>query len=185
MTHPRLARRYARALMSVAEEQKAVDTVANDFSLIDRALVMSRELKLMLASPVVRESRKNAVIREIFAKRISALTLAFLELLITKHREVHLQEMIAQYHALRDELRGVIAVDVHIAVDLEKRQEKALAEDLARRTGKTVQIRLVKDPAIMGGLVVKIGDTVLDASVRHQLAKLREAFAGAGRFTTT
>jgi F-type H+-transporting ATPase subunit delta len=170
--------------MSVAEEQRAVDTVADDFALINNALQHSRPLTLMLASPVVREPQKIAVVREVFRKRISALTLSFLELLITKHREIHLREMIAQYHDLHNEVRGIVTVDVYSAVDLEKRQEKALTAELARRTGKKVQIRLVKDPAIMGGLVVRIGDTVLDASVRHQLAKLRERFSGAGRFAS-
>lgn len=184
MTHPRIARRYARALMSVAEEQKAVDATADDLALIGRALASSRELHLLFASPVVSEGKKITVVRELFGTRIGPVTASFIELLIRKHRVVQLQEVIAQFLALRDELRGVIGVDVTAAVAIETKQEKALVKELERRTGKTVALRLAKDPAIMGGLVIKIGDTVLDSSIRHQLARLREVFAGTARTTT-
>lgn len=182
MKHAYLARRYARALMSVAEEHNTVDETADDLLLIGRALSISRDLKVLLASPVVREPKKIAVMREVFARRVGRLTQSFIDLLLRKHREVHLQEVIEQYHTLRDEMRGVITVDVTSAIDLQSKQEKALSAELARRTGKVVKLRLARDPDIMGGLVIKIGDTVLDASVRHQLAKLRDRFIGTARF---
>jgi F-type H+-transporting ATPase subunit delta len=176
MKNPRVARRYARALMSVAEERDEVDAVANDMAAIGRALRAAPELKQLLASPVVAESRKASVLREVFASRIGQVAMGFLDLLVRKHREVHLEEVVAQFQALRDELRNLITVDVTGAVMLEEDQQRELTARLERRTGKSVRLRIATDRTIMGGLMIRIGDTVLDASVRHQLVRLREQF---------
>ena len=177
--NPRVARRYAHALMDVAREQQAVDATSESLDLVGRAMAASRELQMLLASPLVAEGRKASVMRALFERRIDRLPMEFIDLLIRKHRERNLQEVIVQFHALRDELQNVVTVDVTAAVPLRPEQEQALREELERRTGKHVRLRLTSDPTVMGGLVVKIGDTVLDASVAHQLARLREQLAGA------
>lgn len=178
MKNPRVARRYANALMQVAVATKAVDRTAEDLGLVGRALKGSRELWLLLASPVVPETKKASIVNEMFGKRVSAPTMMFLDLLVRKHREVVLDEVIEQFHALHDEMLGLITVDVKTAVDLQPKQEKTLIAELERRTGKKVRLQVTRDPSIMGGLMVKIGDTVVDASVRHQLARLHESFTG-------
>lgn len=177
MKNPRVARRYARALMTVAEERDAVDSTSESMAMIGRALGSSRELRLLLASPIVPESKKASIVRELFQERAGELAMAFVDLLVRKHREVHLAEVINQFQALHDELRNIVTIEVTSAVALKPGQEKTLKAGLERRTGKSVRLRLAGDPGIMGGLVIKIGDTVLDASVTHQLARLREQFA--------
>ena len=184
MKNPRVARRYAKALMSVAEEQQSVDPVANDLAMMGETLAGSRELRSLLASPVIAESKKATVLKAIFGARVHAVTSGFVDLLVRKHREDVLQEMIEQYMALRDDLRGIMNVDVTSVHALEGNQEKLLAGDLAKRTGKSVRLHLKLDPAIKGGLVVRIGDTVLDASVRRQLERLRERFTGTAKVST-
>jgi F-type H+-transporting ATPase subunit delta len=177
MKNPRVARRYAQALMSVAQDLDAVDTASVSLAMIGRVLGASRELRLLLASPIVPESKKASIVRELFQGRVAEPAMAFLDLLVRKHREVHLAEVITQFQALHDELRNTVTVEVTSAVTLKRDQEKALKAGLERRTGKTVRLLLAGDPSIMGGLVIRIGDTVLDASVTHQLARLREQFA--------
>ncbi len=184
MKNPRVARRYANALMSVAEEQQAVDVVAGDVALIGNTLAGSRELRLFLASPVVSEFKKASVMKALFGGKIHAVASGFVDLLIRKHRESNLQEVIEHYLALRDELRGIMTVGVTSAGPLVRSQEEALARELGKRTGKTVKLHVKEDASIMGGLVVQIGDTVLDASVRGQLERLRERFAGTVRVSS-
>ncbi len=177
--NPRVARRYAHALMEVAADQQVVDEAGESLALVARTVAASRELRMLLASPLIAEGRKVSVMRALFERRIDRLSMEFIILLIRKHREGYLEEVIAQFHALRDELQNVVTVDVTAAVPLLPGQEKALRAELERRTGKHVRLRLASDPAVMGGLVVRIGDTVLDASVAHQLARLRTRLAGA------
>ncbi|MGA9119316.1 MAG: ATP synthase F1 subunit delta [Bacteroidota bacterium] len=184
MKNPRAAHRYAHALMEVAEEQNSVDRIADDMAMIGRSLAASRELQVFLGSPVVPEVKKMSALKELFSAKVNALTAMFLELLVRKGREVHLQEIVEQFLVLRDEVRGIMRVDVTSVVPLDKKQEELLTAELGRRTGKTVKFRLHSDPALMGGLLVRIGDTVLDASVRRQLERLRERFAGSTGVST-
>jgi F-type H+-transporting ATPase subunit delta len=181
MHNPRVARRYAIALMSVVREAKCVDTAADDMAQIERTLHASRDLEVMLASPIMSEGKKTAVLHEVFAKRVGQIPLAFMDLLVRKHRVINLREVATQFLALWDEQRGVITAEVTAAVELDAPHQQALKAELERRTGKTVKMLMKRNSAIMGGLVIRIGDTVLDSSVQHQLALLRERFIGSSR----
>jgi F-type H+-transporting ATPase subunit delta len=185
MKNVRVARRYAQALMAIAEEQKVVDDVAGDLADIGRVLATSRELRALLSSPVVREGKKKAVFLELWETRVNRTTMAFILLLTHKQREHVLQDVINEYHALRDEKLGVVGADVRTAVAMSAAQERDLGARLTRSTGKKVQVRAAVDPAIQGGLVVRIGDTVVDASVRRQLERLRKRFREGEPLTNT
>jgi F-type H+-transporting ATPase subunit delta len=176
MKNVRVARRYAQALMAVAEEQKVVDDVAADLTAMGTLLATSRELRVLLSSPVIREGKKKAVFQELWGTRVNRTTMAFVLLLTHKQREYVLQDVIKEYHALRDEKLGVIGADVQTAVPMSAAQEQDITARLTRSTGKRVQVRAAVDAAIKGGLVVRIGDTVVDASIRRQLERLRERF---------
>jgi F-type H+-transporting ATPase subunit delta len=185
MKNVRVARRYARALMEIAEEQKVVDDVARDLTDIGASLATSHDLRVLLSSPVVREGKKKAVFRELWETRVNRTTMAFILLLTHKQREQVLGDVIGEYQALRDEKRGVVGADVRTAVAMSAAQEQDLGARLTRSTGKQVRIRLSVDPAIQGGLVVRLGDTVVDASVRRQLERLRERFRAGESLTNT
>ena len=180
MRNIRAARRYAVALMAVAEEQKAIDRVAADLELIGSVVQNSREMQLLVASPVIAVGKKKAVFRELFAARVAKETVTFLELLLKNRREMLIPEIAVQFAALKDEKYGVVNVEVLSAVDLAPSQEQALREQLERYTRKIVRIRFSRDLSIKGGLLVRIGDTVLDISVKHQLEQLRQRFLGGG-----
>jgi F-type H+-transporting ATPase subunit delta len=178
MKNTRAARRYAVALMNVSEEQRAVDRVADDLQTIGAALAGSRDLRVMLASPVVSPMKKKAVFDDLFANRVGKETLTFAHLLIHKNREAVLPELIGEFRALLDDRRGLVHVDVATATPLTPAQESRLQQEMERFTGKNVQLRLALDPSIRGGVIVRIGDTVLDGSIRRQLARLREQLLG-------
>ncbi len=177
MRNTRVARRYAVALMAVAEEQKAIDGIAADLASVRDTASASRELRVLIASPVVSAGKKRAVLREIFASRIGRVSMAFLDLLVAKQREDLLIEIAEQFEALRDEKLGIVTADVTAATQLGPEQERRLGGGLEHYTGKRVRLRVVLDREIKGGLLVRIGDTVLDASVRRQLEVLRKRFA--------
>jgi len=177
MTHSRVARRYAAALMASTETEKTAEAVAQDLQMIAATLRDSRELRLLVASPIVRGPKKAGVFKALFASRVSSHTLAFLELLIEKQREEVLEEAIKQYMALRDIQMGIVNIDVVSAVELTRAQEDALRGQMERYTGKKVRLHASLDPGIRGGIVIQVGDTVLDASITRQLELLGQRFA--------
>ena len=176
MKNIRAAKRYAQALMSVAEDLKLVDQTASDLETIDGLLKSSKELRLLVASPIVSMKKKEEIFDAVFASRVGASTLSFLQLLVSKKRESSLPEIIEQFNALRDEKLGLVTVEVKSAVEFTPPQEQSLQVKLEQYTKKKVRVRFSLDTQIKGGLMVKIGDTVLDASIRRQLERLRERF---------
>jgi F-type H+-transporting ATPase subunit delta len=180
MKNSRVARRYASALLDEADQQKLTDVITRDLNLIAKTLSESREFRRFVVSPVVSESKKKKVFEELFGKRMSAQVLSFVNFLISKHREALLADIVEQFDALRDEKLGFINVNVTSAVEMLPPQERALQDQLERYTRKKVRVRFSLDKRIKGGLVVKIGDTVLDSSIRNQLELLRERLVHGG-----
>jgi F-type H+-transporting ATPase subunit delta len=176
MKNTRVARRYATALMHVAEHGKDIDAVAKDLEVVAQTATSSRDFKLLLASPVISPSRKRSIFSELFGKRFCKETMAFLNLLTTKSREGVLPEIIEQFRRLHDERAGITNVDVRTVLEFNYAQEKELKAGLERMVGGKVRLRFRVDPGIKGGIVVKVGDTVLDASVTRQLARMHERF---------
>jgi F-type H+-transporting ATPase subunit delta len=183
MKNFRVARRYARALMAVAEERNVLDRTAADLEIIRTLVRGSRELRLFLARPIVSEDKKRAVLRELFGPSLGLLTMEFINLLVDKRRESELLGIIEQFGEIRDEKLGIVNVDVTSAVELSSSQEQELSRRLEQQTRKRVRVRFTLDKAVRGGLLVRIGDTVLDASLRHQLDLLRERFTQGGPLT--
>ena len=176
MRKPRVARRYAAALMIVAEEQAAIERVAADAALILAAVRQSRELRVFLASPIISAGKKRTVVTEIFGSRIDTLTASFIQMMIAKQRESLLGEVMEQYEALRDEKEGIVNVDVRSAVALSGVQLEKLQAELQRYTRMGVRVRHAIAPELRGGLQFQVGDTVVDASIRRQLELMRERF---------
>jgi F-type H+-transporting ATPase subunit delta len=183
MKNTRVARRYATALMSSAASDTSVDVLARDLDLIGGTLASSRELRLLVASPVVKAGKKGEIFAELFGKTISKETQAFLDLLIDKQREEHLPAIITEFRVLCDVRRGIVNAHVTSAADISPAQEKLLQKELGRITGKDVRLSTAVDATLRGGLVVRVGDTVLDASLRRQLEILRERFLAGGTVT--
>jgi len=178
MKNLRVARRYAVALMESAEHQKSIDAIAKDLDLVGKTLHDSRDLQLLVASPVISSAKKRAVFDALFGSRVGAEALRFIYLLISKTRESILPDVISQFKELQDEKAGITNVEVRTVLELNYAQEKDLRARLERIIGKKVRLLFVTDTKIKGGLVVRIGDTVLDASVSHQLERMRALFSG-------
>jgi F-type H+-transporting ATPase subunit delta len=180
MKNTRVARRYALAFLKSTPDLTTAQKLAADLDLVRETVRRSREFRVLLSSPVVSVEKKRAILRQLFATKVREETLSFLDLLTEKRREALVPEVIEQFKVLLDEQMGIVNVDVVSAVDLTPPQQQAITKELERRVKKTVRLRMMKDAAIKGGLVVKIGDTVLDASVTHHLERLRQRLVGDG-----
>lgn len=174
MTNQTVARRYAQALYEKVAREQRVERVDEDIALIREALATSRELVVFFESPVISREKKEAVVEALFAERVEPSTLSFLRLLIEKKREALFADVVKAYRALRDEQLGIVEARARVASPLNEDEEHYLVQALERLTGVRVRLTVEQDAGLVGGLVVRIGDTVYDGSVRHQLASLRE-----------
>jgi F-type H+-transporting ATPase subunit delta len=155
--------------MELTNEQKKSDAVADDLQTVKNVLDASRELRQVLASPVIAQEKKQAVLRDVFKKKVGELVLGYLEQIVKKGRENILSDILTQYFIRRDEQLGIVRVSVRTSVEFSAKQEKELAKQLETMTKKKVEIVFSLDTSIKGGFVARVGDTVLDGSVKRQL----------------
>lgn len=172
----RIGRRYAMAVLSVAEAQNNVGTVLTDFSLIESVIKGSRELTAVLRSPIVKRDQKGRILQEIFKGKVSDQTLSLLSILSRKGREAYIDDVARELRSLIDEKNGLVTVEVRSAVNLGEIQSEDLRKKLETYTAKKIRINFSIDKELIGGLSVQIGDTVIDGSVKHKLEQLRQQF---------
>ncbi len=170
-----VARRYAGALFTVGT--KAGDAGAYGKQLLDLAgaLAQAPEAMRFFKNPVFSVEEKKAVLKQIMEKQgLTGAVANFANLLADKSRLASLPEIAADYKAMLDEANGIVSGKLVTAVALSDARQVALKEQLEKQTGKKLVLEYAADPEILGGLVLKIGDSVLDASLRAQLNILKE-----------
>lgn len=176
----RIAHRYALALMDIGRERNTVQKLADDLQIIADTLHASSELRAMLNTPVVRPDIKRKVLSQLFGKYISADLLKFIDLLVHKGRAGVLPSVVTEFMLLLDEQNNTIGAQITSAVPLADSAKKQIVDKLEQMTKKTVRASFASDAALRGGFVAKVGDTLIDASLQHQLENLREEFKQAG-----
>lgn len=172
-----VARRYAKALVeTVAEEELDFDAVQGDLEELAGVIEGNLDLKRLLYSPSIRYEVKKGILEDILGRvRPTDLSATFIRLLLEKGRLRYLASIAETFEYLANERRGRIKVNVTSAAPLAKRDLARLKEELKEATGKTVIIDTAVDPSLVGGLVVRVGDRVLDGSIKHKLAAMRES----------
>ena len=178
MRQSAIARRYAGALFQTARDMGAVDAVESDLGLITYTLESNPNLQEVIMHPLIPSSRKKEIVASVFADNVQDVTLDFLYLVIDKRRETILPDVEVEYVALANDYRNVATVQVTTAIALSPDEISLLRAKLESFLGKQVEIQLSEDPQLIGGLVVQIGDTVIDGSVRGYLTSLREKLMG-------
>ena len=178
-----VASRYARALVDVVlapASQLEPGRVREDLRSFEQALAGSTELANALQSPAVTRSRKRAVIARLGQPLgITGVAKNFLFVLIDHRRMAELSSIIAAFEKLVDERLGILQVEVTSAQELKQPQQDDLVRQLAAMTGKKIVLNLRTDNDLVGGLVVRLGSTVYDGSVRGQLEALGRELQGA------
>ncbi len=174
-----LSGRYAVALFDLARDGSALDTVADSLAGLKAALADSPEFKGLVNSPVLsREAAGKAIAAVAGAMGLDALTTKFLGVLAANRRLTQLPAIIRAYETLLSAHKGETRAEVTSARPLGKGQLQTLAKNLKARIGRDVSIDEKVDPAILGGLVVKIGSQMIDSSIRTRLNTLAQAMKG-------
>jgi F-type H+-transporting ATPase subunit delta len=168
-----IARRYAKALVQLAIEEGGVETFHAELTAFDALLAGNRNLWAILVSPAYRIEAKREMMRELIAKmELSATVKNFLLLVLEKNRLNYLPQIVVSYGMLADELSGVVRPTLTSAMPLDAGQVEEIKETLAKYTGKRVILKVEVDPALIGGVVTRIGDMAFDGSLKTQLTRI-------------
>jgi F-type H+-transporting ATPase subunit delta len=174
-----LSGRYATALFELARDTKTIDTVEASLANVRSALEQSSEFARLVASPLVsRKDAAEAVAASAAAMGIDTTTKNFLGVLAENRRLAQLPAIIRAFRSLAADHRGETTAEVISAHPLSASQVDALKQQLRTRIGRDVSIDLSVDPALLGGLVVKIGSQMIDSSIRTRLNTLAHAMKG-------
>jgi F-type H+-transporting ATPase subunit delta len=174
MRDPTIARNYAQALVSLAGKAKDLTGWGGMISDVADAIARDERLRLFLESPRVAVNQKNEVIGKAFQDRMPRLFVRFLQSVIRHRRHALIPQIAIEYQTLVDELEGRVHAEVTVSREPDKRLEKTVSDRLSKVLGKSVVPHFTVDATILGGTIVRIGDTVMDGSVRRKLARLRQ-----------
>lgn len=176
MKGTRAALRYAKATLSVAKDRGIVEEINKDMMLISDVVSESKDLLVMLKSPVIKNSVKRKVLEEIFSKKVNPLTMEVINLLFENDR-INLLPLVAkEYIIIYDYLKGIEKAIITTPVPLSKKLEKKFLDKITKITGKEINIENVVDPDIVGGYVLRVGDKQLDSSVVGMLNSVLHQF---------
>ena len=174
----RIARRHAKALLAIGREDGQAETYKEELGGFVKLLEEQKEFEQAISNPLYdTESRKKVLESLVERLGLSKLMTSFLFLLFDKGRILYLKDIYAFYEKLADELANIVRADLVSAVKLPNKSIAKIQAALSKRTGKEVRMEVRVDEALIGGAVTKIGDLVLDGSVRTQLMSLKESLA--------
>lgn len=179
MLKDQLAIKYAQALYELAAEKSMLSEAEQQLKELEQALTAYSDLATLLYHPRVDAKAKKAVLTQVFDGELADFVQRFLLLLIDKRRETILPVIFTEFQRLLNEARNMIEVDVITALPLDDAEHKALAEKLGIVTGKNVILKTKIDPSILGGVIVQIGDKLIDGSVARQLKTLQTVLINA------
>lgn len=165
--------RYAQSLLDVAVEKNQLESVYNDMLLVGTTIKDSRELSVLLNSPVIKSTKKASVLTALFGAKVGEDTTKFLQLVSERKRESLLEDIAFSFVALYKKHKNIIVAEVTSAVKLDDSQKQNIIKLL--KTDSTVEMLEKIDPSIIGGFVVRVDDKQIDASILRELSDLRVA----------
>jgi F-type H+-transporting ATPase subunit delta len=168
-----IGRNYAETLLELARRAGDLRGWGEMFDQVSDAMQRDRSLRIFLESPRVSAAEKNRIIGRAFEGQLPKPFVRFLQALVSHRRQMLIPEIAREYHTLVDEVEGRVHASVTVSREAGDSERESIAAQLSRAFGKEVVPHFAVNPEILGGLVVRVGDTVLDGSVRRRLATLR------------
>ena len=174
MNEATIGRNYAEALIALGRKNDEVEAYGALLNAIALAMREDQTLRTFLESPKLAASQKIGILEKALGRKVPRLFLRYVETVIQKRRQMLIPEIASEYQKLLDEAENRLHANVTVARDPSEPEREALARQLSRLFGKRVVPHINTNPAILGGLIVKVGDTVMDGSVRRRLSVLKQ-----------
>jgi F-type H+-transporting ATPase subunit delta len=171
-----IARVYSRSLFEVAQEQDKLDGLREELGQFADALGSERNLQVFFFSPYFSTEEKKDGLRRTVEGADETLV-NFLELLVEKHRMPALFRIRRQFDELWEDENRLLPVQVTSAIELEDATVRQIGDAIGKQTGRRIELKSEVDPDILGGIVLRVGNSVLDASIRNRLEQLRKQVA--------
>jgi F-type H+-transporting ATPase subunit delta len=170
---------YAQALMSVAQSANLTEQFGEEMRSLLALLESSRELKEFISNPIIADESKKAVLGQIVGENANPYLVNFLMLLVEKRRILFLAEICQQYLALLRKLNNTVLAEVTSAKELTAEQQQAITDKAKAISGaQAVELKVTIDPNLIGGVIIKVGSQVYDASLRGQLRRIGYNLSG-------
>lgn len=169
-----VSRRYAQAFFALAQETNNIDKYESELQTVVNAINENQELKKVMEHQLVSPDEKKNIINSVFAQEISEQTMNFLDVVVDKYRAAYIPGIYEEFVAYANATRNTIDARVKSAVELSESDLETIKDKLSAATGKTVRLQSEVDPSLIGGVVVRIGDRVVDGSLTGRLEKLKE-----------
>lgn len=178
MSELTVASRYAKSLIDLAAEQNSVEAVKADMVVFLKILRENPQLKAVLSNPIISQSKKTAIVKDVFSNSVSKVTLAFLNIMISKGRGEVIyataNELINLYNTKENIIKAVVVSATPLTAE---NKQKLTADVQAATGGSQVVLETRVDPALIGGFVLTVGDRQIDTSIANDLKKLKKEFA--------
>jgi F-type H+-transporting ATPase subunit delta len=173
-----LVQGYAAALFKVVEAEGELDRVEDELFHFGKLLETENQLKQALSDKGASRSERVRVLEEILEGKVSPHTLGLLTFVVAQDRARQLPQILDSLSKMVADARGSVLAEVRSAVPLEEDQRAELARALSSATGKNVSVKVLVDPSVLGGIYAKVGDTVIDGSVRRRLEQVKQQVVG-------
>ncbi len=166
---------YAKAIFEFARAEGELERVEGELLTVARALDGAAELRAALTDPQVPYQRKQGILDDLIGGKASSLTVGLVQLIVSQGRASDLPAIARSFLETSAASRDRALAEVRTAVPLDDATIERLAEALGQATGKTVEVRVLVDPSVIGGVVARVGDTVIDGSIARRVDELRQA----------
>jgi len=177
MQSPRLAGRYAKSLVDLAQERGELELVYKDMQYLQQVVKQSREFVTLIKSPVIKADKKNAILDAVSKDKVSEMTKGFNRLLVLKGRESVLPEIVNAFIDQYNVIKGISRVKLTTAVEPSEEMKRAIKQKLAVEAGLAlIELETKVDPAIVGGFILEFNNNKVDASILRDLKDIRKQF---------
>ena len=175
-----IAEPYSEALMSIAKDSNLIDAIAGDVAFILEVLKDSDEFKALILNPLIKGDLKKAVINQVVEGRVQDVFKKFLMLLVDRRRVYLLEAVCDHFQAMMRELQNTVLAEVTSTIELNDSQKETVKQKVISMTGaNSVELETKIDADLLGGVIIKIGSQVLDASIRGQLRRISASLTSA------
>jgi len=171
-----VAGRYAKSLIALAVEQNALDAVHNDMLAFSKVCEENRDFKVLLNNPIVNHAKKLEILTAVFAGKVNDLTMAIFNIITRKNRESIIYDISKEFHNQYNAIKGISKAEVVTSIALDKKQLASFEQLVEKAINKKVELDSQVDEDLIGGFVLTVEDTQVDASVKSQLNKLNNIF---------
>lgn len=178
MADSKVASRYAKSLLSLAIEQRALDEVHQDMQQFDKICQTNRAFLNLLKSPIIRHEKKKQIFDILFKGRVHPLTMAILDIITSKNREPLLPSIASEFHMAYNAFKGIGKATVTTTITMDEKLKSEI-ERMIRKMNNLPHIELEQkiDRNLIGGFVLNVGDRQIDASIKNKLRSLKVKFS--------